>query len=269
MELTRRELMAGIGGGSLVVGGLSLRRRTPRFTNYTFAAPADDTTDSLLRIAWYETYNGDFVENHAGTSDGYNDTMDPTATPSPVREASDVIEGSGPVLALDDVLPGDRGTLVVGLDVDEQATDPVEIWFRGAVTDDAENGVNEPEYAAGDDTPEAGELDEAAVVELWMDESPIGSCDGLRNYDEALRAPLVARAPFASAFGPSTGVGSEAGVRLFDTCLDPGTLRCVALSWSLPEDASDRVQGDSLAFDFAFAAGPCGGESPFLLGGDQ
>lgn len=268
MELTRRELMAGIGGGSLAVGGLSLRRGTPPFTNYTVAAPAEDTNDSLLRIAWYETYNGRFVENHAGSSASYDETMDPAPTPAFVREATAGFE-ERPVLALDNVLPGDRGTLVVGLDVDEQATDPIEVWFRAAVTDDAENGVNEPERTAGDDTPESGELDEAAVVELWMDESPIGSCDGLRNYDEVLRAPLVPRASFASAFGHSTGVASEAGIRLFDACLDPGTLRCVALSWALPEDASDRAQGDSLGFDFAFAAGPCDGESPFLVGGDQ
>ena len=266
MTVTRRQLLAGIGTGTLL-GGLALGRQPPPF-RYTYAAPADDTDDSILRVAWYETYNGHFLENQGGTDDSINESLDPTQQPEPVAEASTVITQSGPVLGLSNVLPGDAGTLVVGLEVAQsEIGEPVDVWFQGTITADAENGRNEAEAAAGDATTAVGELDDEATVELWMDESPLGSCDGLRNFDETLRRPLIARAPFATAFGPNSTAGSETGMKLYDSCLDPGTLRCVALSWELPADASNQVQGDSFVFDFAFAAGPCGGESPFTVGG--
>ncbi len=266
MTFTRRQLLAGIGAGSLG-GGMLLRRQEPPF-RFTYAAPTDDTNDSTLRVAWYETYNGAFLENQAGTDDGFNESLDPAQQPESVTEASTVIAESGPVLGLSNVLPGDAGTLVVGLEVTESATpEPVDVWFQGSVTEDAENGRNGAEAAAGDVTTDLGELDEEATVEVWMDESPLGSCDGLRNFDETLRRPLVAKAPFATALGPSSDVASETGRKLFDSCLEPGTRRCIALSWELPPDASNRAQGDSFVFDFAFAAGPCDGESPFAVGG--
>jgi hypothetical protein len=246
---------------------MALRRQEPPF-RYTYAAPASDTDDSVLQVAWYETYNGSFQENQGGTDDGFNESLDPSQQPAPVTEAGAVIAESGPVLGLSNVLPGDAGTLVIGLEVTPSETaEPVDVWFRGQVTADAENGQNEVESAAGDATAAVGELDDEATVELWMDESPLGSCDGLRNFEETLRRPLVAEAPFATAFGSDSVVASEAGLKLFDSCLDPGTMRCVALSWELPADASNTVQGDSFVFDFAFAAGPCDGESPFSVGG--
>lgn len=270
MKFTRRELMAGIGGGSIVVSGVLFGRQSPRFSRYTYAAPEDDTDDGILRVAWFETYNGAFVENQGGTDDGYEATIDPTTEPEYVREASLVTDTRGPVISLQNVLPGDRGTLVVGLDVvEEAATSPLDVWFRASISADDENGLIEPELEAGDTTPADGELDEEAFVEAWVDNSPLGSCDGLRNLDEGLRSPIVIRAPFGEAFAPTSDVADTGGVRVFNSCLEPGSLRCVAFSWKLPQHASNRSQGDSLEFDFSFAGGPCGGDSPFVVGGDQ
>lgn len=266
MEFTRRELLAGIGGSSVAVGGLSLVQRTPRFTRYTYAAPDGDTDDRRLRIAWYETYNGVFVENHAGTTDDLETTLDPNDGPAYVEDATLVTDVSGPVVSVRNALPGDSGTLVVGLEVvDTEAAEPLDVWFRAAVTSDRENGLNGPERAAGDTTLDGGELDEEAVVEVWLDGSPLGSCNGRKEFDESLEAPLVTRAPFISAFASLADGSGE----LAFGCLSPGTLRCVALGWELPVGVGNRAQGDSLGFEFSFAGGPCGGDSPFLVGGGQ
>ncbi len=267
MPLTRRKLLAGLGAGAIGVGGLSLRRTAPRFTRYTYATPEDDTDDRRLRIAWYERYNARFVADHAGTNDSLDTTLGPDTGAAYVDEATFVTDATGPVIAVGNALPGDTGTLVVGLEVvDEAGADPLDVWFRASLTDDAEGGINGPERAAGDTTTDDGELDEVAVVEVWLDGSPLGSCNGTKEFDETLESPLVAPAPFAGAFAPTADAGDAEGLRTLD-CLPPGSLRCVALRWEIPAETGNQAQGDSLGFEFAFAGGACDGDSPFLVGG--
>jgi len=269
MEFTRRELLAGIGGGTLAVGGLSLGRRTPDFTQYTYAAPDDDTADGAVRVAWYETYNGASVENHAGTGDGVDATLDPASEPAYVVEATYVTDATGPVVSVGNVLPGDRGTLVVGLEVvDREAAEPTDVWVRATLTADAENGRNGPELAGGDVTDDDGELDEVAFVELWRDGSPLGTCNGRKEFDEGLEAPVVERATFGEAFGLDADAGDADGVLALEG-LAVGALRCVALAWELPEGTDNRAQGDGLGFDLSFGGVPAGAGSPFPFGGGQ
>lgn len=272
MELTRRKMLAGIGGGTLAVGGVSLGQRTPRFARYTYAAATDDTSDGRLRVAWYETYNGAFQENQGGTTDGIDATLDPETTPAYVREASYVTDGSGPVVSVGNVLPGDSGTLVVGVEVldddaaEEFDAEALDVWFQGRIVENAENGVNGPERAAGDVSPDTGELATSTRIEVWRDGSPLGTCNGRKEFDEQLESALVARTSFADAFAETAPAGSPDGV-LALSCLDPGALRCVALAWDLPATVGNLAQGDSLGFEFSFAAAPCGSDSPFRTGG--
>ncbi|MFB6084368.1 MAG: hypothetical protein ABEJ94_09005, partial [Halorientalis sp.] len=101
------------------------------------------------------------------------------------------------------------------------------------------------------------------LVEVWKDGSPLGTCDGTKQFDEDLEGPLVAQAPMREAFGSTSAAGSTTGL-LALTGLDPGESRCVALAWAFPYDAAtNRSQGDSATFDVAFGAVPEGGESPF------
>ncbi|MFQ3476729.1 hypothetical protein HKK80_10800 [Halonotius sp. F2-221B] len=272
MTLTRRKLLTGIGGGTLTVGGIVAVGKTPwnppQFSQYTYAAPDDDTDDQRLSIAWYERYNGTFVENHADTDDDLETTLDPDGGPGYTEEATFVTDASGPVIAVQNVLPGDTGVVVVGLEVVADPAEPLDVWLRAQVTDDSENGINGPEQVDGDTTPNDGELDELATVEIWRDGSPFGSCNGQKEFDESLESPLVAPAPVADAFSPTTDVGADAGLLAFD-CLDPGSLRCVALRWAVPATTGNEAQGDSLGFDFSFGGGPCGEDSPFTAGGSQ
>lgn len=269
MQLTRRKLLGTIGLGTVGVGGVMSDRGEPRYTHYTYAATGD-LDDRRVRVAWYERYNGDFQENQSGTqSEGFDDTLDPDTAPAYVTEATYVTDASGPVVSVGDVMPGDSGVLVVGLEAVDDGdfvAEPVDVWLRATVTDDAEGGINGPEAAAGDTTADDGELDDEILVEIWNDGSPLGSCDGEKDFVESLEGSLVEQASIGEAFGGSSAVASDSGLLAFSG-LDPGESRCVALAWEFPYDAAtNRSQGDSATFDVQFGAGPVEGGSPFVEG---
>ncbi|MDZ7746625.1 MAG: hypothetical protein U5K28_09020 [Halobacteriales archaeon] len=268
MKLTRRQLLAGLGGGSLAFGGIAFGQRPPRFTEYTYAAPDDDTDDARMRVAWYETYNGAVTENHAGTLATREDSLDPVDGPAYVTEATLVTDTAGPVVTVGNVLPGDTGTLVVGIEVvDEAGATPLDVYLRAAITDDSENGINEPELVAGDTTPDDGELDTVTTVEVWRDGSPFGSCDGVRQFGPGLEPAILARTTADAGF---TGQIADEGILAFD-CLPVGALRCVALKWTLPEATGNAAQGDTTAFAVELGGVACGSDSPFAIqtGGQQ
>ena len=266
MQLTRRELLAGIGAGTLGFGGLSLAGASPEFRYYTYAADGD-VDDRRVRVAWYERYNGAFRETQNGTTDpGFEDTLDPDTAPAYVDEATYVTDVTGPVLTIGNILPGDRGTLVVGLNVVDGGdfiAESLDVWLQAHLTADAENDVNGPERVAGDTTATDGELDDEVYVELWRDGAPLGSCNGEKDFLESLESPIVSRTPMSVGFGPSSDVGDDDGQRILSS-VDPGQTRCVALSWEFPEStATNRSQGDGVAFDLVFVGVPVGSSSPF------
>ncbi len=271
MPFTRRQLVAGIGAGALAVGGVSLSQPSPRFSAYTYAAESADTDDRRLRVAWYETYNGALVGSTTGDGNetDVDTVLNPDQSPGYVEEATFVTDISGPIISIGNVLPGDTGTLVVGLEVvTTEPSEPLDIWVAGSITNTDENGINEPERTDGDSTLDRGELGDDAVVEIWLDGSPLRGCNGVKNFEESLESPLVARSSFTDTFAPTTGIGSPDGTLALE-CLDPGSLRCVALRWELPPNIGNRSQSDALGFNFAFAGGPCGGDSPFRVGGSE
>jgi len=268
MQLTRRELLAGIGAGTLGVGAFSLADVGPEFHYYTYASDGD-VDDRRVRVAWYERYNGAFQESHDGTAPGFDAALDPDTAPAYVDEATYVTSVTGPVLSIGNALPGDEGTLVVGLEVVDDGdfvAEPLDIWLQARLAADAENDINGPEKAAGDTTATDGELDDHVVVELWHDGAPLQSCNGRRDFLETLESPIVASSPLSVAFGPGSDVSDVDGRRVIRS-LDPGQTRCLALSWSFPENtATNAAQGDSVTFDLAFAGASTGAASPFTGG---
>lgn len=255
MQFTRRQLLAGLGGATLAGGGIvAARPRSPTFTRYTYAAPDDDTDDSRVRVAWYETYNGAFLEHQDGTGAAtFNDTLDPDTAPAYVAEAT------GPVVSLAGVMPGDAGRLVVGLEVvDDQDAEPTDIYVRGRVTSDLDNTVNEPELVDGDDPNEsAGELDDELAVQLWKDGSPYGACNGNPDMGET----RVRDGSLAAAFDQPLADGE-----LLIENLAPGSTRCVGFRWELPDTVGNIVQTDSVTFDLEFGATSRGAGNPFAGG---
>lgn len=230
--------------GFLSVGaGLGWGGRPP-YTQYTYAQAVGNTDNSILRVAWYETYNGTVQETQGSTtSAGVNVTLDPDQSPAYVADAP------GPVIVLPDVMPGDSGALYVGLEAVELST---QVWVRltPLVTD--ENGLREPELSVGDTAAE-GELQDAVRVRIFEDVgvAGIGACDGRFIGEPTLTG--------GSQFVPLTTAAADLadGVSLVD-CLETGANYCLGFEWELPEGVGNDVQSDSVEFGLEFVGIPCG-----------
>jgi hypothetical protein len=244
-HLTRRRLLAGLGATGLVAGGpfavRSLAGDHRQYVRYTYAQA--DGNASRLRVAWYATYRGAAVAGEG----------DPTSTDGYLPGAT------GPTVVVDGVLPGDWGTLVVGLLGEADYT----VWLR-VLVEERENGLTEPEAAAGDVTA-TGDLAGALAVTVFHDDglAGIGACNGVRD---GLAGDAEARVLGGSLDGlagvdrydgaPSTGLSLSFGG---DGCLPAGSSRCVSLAWSLGGDA--RTQTDAASVTVAFAAVECGSDA--------
>ncbi|SFQ12386.1 hypothetical protein [Halolamina sp. R1-12] len=259
---TRRGVLSALGGvGLAAVAGSGLAgATTPPFSRYTLAQSTEP--EGSLRVAWYERYNDVLVDGTGNGTGNATNTLDPSFEPSYVADAP------GAVVSLGNVLPGDRGTLVVGL----QAIDAdLNVWFRPRILENAENGQNEPEIVAeGLDTNGVGELGSSTDILCWLDNSAVfGSCDGQPDPFE----PRVRSDAGETAVGAFTAVADtfDDGVRLpFDggdgcpDALPAGGNRCVGLRWELPDDVGNIVQSDSFEFALEFIAVSCSDDSnPF------
>ena len=261
-NLTRRSVLTALGGvglGTVAGSRLAAGRRQP-FSRYTLAQSTEGT--GSLRVSWYERHNGEPIEGSGGADAGAEATLDPETPPTYVEGAP------GAVVSFDGAMPGDDGTLVVGL----QAVDAdLNVWLRPRVTRDAENGQNEPELLAeGADTDGDGELDSLTEVTYWLDNGVVfGSCDGQRG----LLEPRLETAAGTDAAGTFRAVTDDFGdgVRLpFDggdgcpDALPAGGNRCVGFRWAIPESVGNEIQSDELSFDLEFVATACGDDAnPF------
>lgn len=273
-QLSRRQLLAAVGVAGVGTGvvGAGLARATardPPYTRYTYAAPGD-TDNRRLRVAWYETYNDQFVESTNASGEPDRTTvLDPAAEPTYVTDP-------GPVIQVAGALPGDSGQLVVGLEADEVDTDNdgVDVWLRLSLNGDLENGVNEPEsLATGEDDPlgptsgdgiptGTGELGEAIQMQIWKD-GGFGGVNACNGGSPDLNETVLADGSLADVAATSDLAD---GARVVD-CLAQGQSRCISLTWEIPRDAGNQLQGDSVDFDIEFVGQSCGGSDPFATTG--
>ncbi len=224
MGLSRRRLLgsAALAGATSVAGLAALTSDAVAYQSSTTVG-----SDPSVRVDWRETYNGAVVDRGD--------------------------DSNGPVLDVGNAQPGDSGTVAfrVTPDTDQNAR----VWFSLALTANSENGRNEPERSAGDATGDRGELADALDVAVWYDTGSLGvlglgGCDGDRDAAETtlVNGSLV-EADEALADGVPLGgdcIASDGGV-------------CVGVSWSLPAETGNRIQGDSVATSLSFTVGSCGG----------
>jgi hypothetical protein len=229
VDLSRRRLLGSVAAtGAVSVTGLGV------FASDTVAYTDSTTigTQPSVQVEWRETYNGDILETSADSTDG-------------------------PVLHIDNVQPGDQGTLAFRVSAAEDVS--ARTVFSLAMTENAENGINEPERKAGDDSggPGNGELGDALEVVVWFDTGAygvngLGGCDGTRDPgEETLVDGSLVDADAALADG----------VPLGGDCLEPGQSTCVGISWSLPASTGNLVQTDRVGTDLSFTVQSCGDES--------
>ena len=241
-ELSRRHVLAGVGSlGFLALGGAAVRPALGLDPVELNQSTSVDGTD--LALDWRATYNGAVLSE---------------------TDFADVGgEQPGPVVQLGDLTPGDEGTLTVRVSVtgpeDEQPKEPVAASVRLGLTETAENGVNEPEAAAGDTTDAVGELQDVIEATAWYDVGPAnvgtaGACNGRREPGE----PILAEGTLAAVADElATPVDLDPASDAARPCLAPGDSVCLSLSWSLPPSSSNVVQTDSLSFVLEFGTEPC------------
>ncbi|MFC7046678.1 hypothetical protein ACFQH6_15835 [Halobacteriaceae archaeon GCM10025711] len=236
-SISRRQLLAGLGTTGFVAGGMRvLTGSAVAYTNRTLAAGEGD-----LLVSWRETYNGDVVEaSLPGDGDG--------GWPG------------GPVLSLPDVKPGDEGTLAVGLEATEDASD-VRVWLGVCLRETAENGILEPEAAAGDTTPGVGELQDAVHATLWYDRGifGLGDTNGSLDFGEE-RIASGTLADVATALSGWTPVDPDPATGGHD-CFTADSRVGLGLEWSIDETVGNVVQSDSVRFDVVCYAASCGDDA--------
>jgi hypothetical protein len=241
--ISRRRLLAaggaatvgflGIGAASALTAPVAYRRST------VVPAQAGPGPGVSLRVDWTEWYNGEAIERQPGGDGGGE---------------------SQPSIALGNVLPGDAGRVALGVriaDGDSTGTD-VRMRLRELPSSGSENGRNDPEQEAGDDTPRTGELGDHLDVRLWRDSGiqvadtvAFGSCDGQFNAgDRPLEEGTFSEVAVASGSDAWLDVTGE------EECLGSNEKLCVGFEWTV--GSSNLVQSDGVAFAIEFGGRQCG-----------
>ncbi|QFU84638.1 hypothetical protein [Natronorubrum aibiense] len=231
--ITRRKLLGGVGTAGLVTlgfRGATVTGDTPEYTNYTYAQ-TEGNDGPRLRVAWYSTYN-DRMVNAAPI---VNETAW-TAGDAPADAYIDGYDAAtdGPLIEASNVLPGDTGTISLGL-----------------LAEDMDTRIRLVPTVSGD-------LSEVVDVALWYDTGlfGIGGCTGTGAIpdDPDIESSL-------SEFGETYGPGTD-GLRLrngFGNCLAKGDRLCLGFAWTISESATNEWQNQSLEFELAVGAEQCGG----------
>lgn len=235
--VTRRQLLA----SSAVVATSAVGLKA--FVGQSVAL-TDSTTAGRLRYRWRETYNGS------------------------VRTDTEFFGGDtpGPRLSVGNVLPGDRGTLTLAVEHAEP-DDPLALTLSAREYENHENGVTEPESAAGDTdgTGDSGELGRSIRAALWYDEGVLG-VEGFGGQNASKEPSERLVAPAATGSLDDVAAALDGGVALApnrlandDDCLGAEEAIVVTLGWELPESVGNVIQGDSVSFCLAVTAEYCSG----------
>ncbi|RLM53639.1 hypothetical protein DVK02_12360 [Halobellus sp. Atlit-31R] len=244
--LTRRQILAAAAGTTLVAVGAGPARAATGLAPVELTQAAQiQPGEALPAIAldWRETVNG------AVTADTDLTTVSTDRT------------GDVGLIVDEAVLPGDTGAVTLRatlVDGGETAVQSAELSLYFALIATAENGLTEPERET-DSTPDVGELQDVATVEIWTDMG-LGTGNGgiedipfVTDGDEVIASGTLATV----AEDPTVTGGGYRLTRDGETCLSIGDEVYVSFRWAVPGDVGNAVQGDSARFAVGFATRGC------------
>lgn len=241
-RLSRRSILSIAAGsvGAVTLGAASTRVVSGRVDHTYSTMQRDGEVDILLD--WSEFYNGDQLE----------------AQDTPTSHDS-----GNPLVTLDNVLPGDTGRIAFGLRT--AGEQPAALQLRLRELSEAENGINEPEAAGGDTSPDSGELLQHVTVRGWYDtgvslagSTIYGACNGqFDEVGEEQKFEGSLPAVLSDEWRPlDAHPDSET-----ESCLGIDEGICFVLEWSLPKDLpgvdDNIVQSDSVSVEVAFRGTTC------------
>jgi hypothetical protein len=227
---TRRSVLTSVGAvgvgayGFTRYRGISTADSDPEYTNYTLA----ETHGPKILVGWYSTVNGELNSGSPVDSEAW----EYDSTDEYIDDVESVLAGS-PALDVGNALPGDSGTLSVGLFVAPDS-ESGRIWMR---------------LEGGD-----GSLGEAVGIRMWYDTGifGVGGCQGAEN-GTAVDTITPGNATLATPGQLADGIEINPGI--FDNGeINPGDRVCVALAWSLPIDVGNDLQNASTDFELGFVA---------------
>ena len=289
LNVHRRRLLAAAGAAGIAGVGFgrtqaSVSGHSPDYAGATYAA----SNGPRLRVAWYSTYNGE--RQSASPTDG--EAWDHEAIGRYVDGVEEAL--TGPVIDVPNLLPGDAGTLSVGLLVEGAGERPGGSdddwadggWDRAGESDDPTSGIGGDDRRANDASPDDersvessptegpptsvwlrrrlsdGGLADAVDVELWYDDGlfGVGGCRGAEagRYGRPIVEGTLANPETVPDANGTFEEGFELDPGLFDSsCLAPGDRLCLGFSWSVPRGIGNEYQGAATTFALDFRAVDC------------
>lgn len=241
---TRRRVLASVGAvgagtyGFLRFGDVLPAGSERRYTHYTYAQ-TDEASGPKIRIAWYSTYNGELLFGTPTNDDNewrYDDEEG-------YADGIEAVLSDRPAIDVSNVLPGDSGTLSVGLFAESS---DARVWMRLRT----DHGTST--------------LADAVRLTAWYDTGIFGirgcrGAEGASGFDRILDGTLGTPGVLAQGHQIDPGL-------LDNSVLPAGERLCLALSWALPTNAGNELQGTAAGFDLEFrAVEPSFSENPFTM----
>jgi predicted ribosomally synthesized peptide with SipW-like signal peptide len=198
-------------------------------------------------------------------------------------DVPDDLQGRPPLIALEDVKPGDFGEVTLSLHLFDN---PGYIWLTGELVEAAENDHTEPEAKDPQETglPDEGsanpitaqvELLDEIQVGIWHDDGnnlftdqevvvhrkPLGGPDDEENISLSREQALITQGTLREVLvelSSGVGVPLDADPTTSERdCFPNSTTRYLGFAWWLPVDHANEIQTDSVTFDLGFYTEQC------------
>jgi predicted ribosomally synthesized peptide with SipW-like signal peptide len=199
----------------------------------------DEDVDTFLDNTQYQSFNqenGDLME-------------------CPLDEDEQADAEDRPVIALEDVKPGDFGEVTFDFRI---CDNPGFVWLNGQLETASENGLTEPEADDPDEEEDVVELLDVVQTAVWVDDGNNYQNGGEDPSVQSLRELLSSLSmdngvPVAGNTAAEDG-GGAAGAR---NCFAGDEFHSIAFAWWIPIDHGNEIQSDTASFSLGLYTEQC------------